>query len=91
MLLAKHKVEGKLYAVKVLSKAHIIRKREEKHIMSERNILVRSIKHPFLVGMHYSFQTKDKLYFVLDYISGGEVSIVTTTILGWSTSNSART
>jgi serine/threonine protein kinase len=77
VLLARHKAEGRLYAVKVLSKAHIIRRREEKHIMSERNILVHSIRHPFLVGLHYSFQTKDKLYFVLDYISGGEVMTLT--------------
>lgn len=42
--------------------------------MSERNVLLKNVKHPFLVGLHYSFQTTDKLYFVLDYINGGEVS-----------------
>lgn len=42
--------------------------------MSERNVLLKNVKHPFLVGLHYSFQTADKLYFVLDYINGGEVS-----------------
>lgn len=47
---------------------------QEKHIMSERNVLLKNVKHPFLVGLHYSFQTADKLYFVLDYINGGEVS-----------------
>lgn len=46
---------------------------QEKHIMSERNVLLKNVKHPFLVGLHYSFQTADKLYFVLDYINGGEV------------------
>lgn len=44
--------------------------------MSERNVLLKNVKHPFLVGLHYSFQTADKLYFVLDYINGGEVSSV---------------
>ena len=47
---------------------------QEKHIMSERNVLLKNVKHPFLVGLHYSFQTADKLYFILDYINGGEVS-----------------
>lgn len=44
--------------------------------MSERNVLLKNVKHPFLVGLHYSFQTADKLYFVLDYINGGEVSVL---------------
>lgn len=42
--------------------------------MAERNVLLKNVKHPFLVGLHYSFQTKEKLYFVLDYVNGGEVS-----------------
>lgn len=44
--------------------------------MAERSVLMKNIKHPFLVGLHYSFQTTDKLYFVLDYVNGGEVSVV---------------
>lgn len=45
--------------------------------MAERNVLLKNVKHPFLVGLHYSFQTTDKLYFVLDFINGGEVSRLT--------------
>lgn len=52
-----------------------MKRNEVKHIMSERNVLLKNVKHPFLVGLHYSFQTADKLYFVLDYVNGGEVSI----------------
>ena len=44
--------------------------------MAERNVLLKNVKHPFLVGLHYSFQTTDKLYFVLDFVNGGEVSFV---------------
>jgi len=73
VLLAKHKVEEKFYAIKVLHKAAIRKRNEARHIMAERNVLLKNIKHPFLVGLHYSFQTSDKLYFVLDYVNGGEL------------------
>lgn len=51
----------------------IMKRNEVKHIMAERNVLLKNVIHPFLVGLHYSFQTTDKLYFVLDYVNGGEV------------------
>ncbi|CAI8033378.1 Serine/threonine-protein kinase Sgk1 [Geodia barretti] len=41
--------------------------------MAERNVLLQNVTHPFLVGLHYSFQTSSKLYFVLDYVNGGEL------------------
>jgi len=71
--LARYKAQDTLYAVKVLDKSQIIRKNEVQHIMAERNVLIHNVSHPFLVGLHYSFQTTDKLYFVLDYVNGGEV------------------
>jgi serine/threonine protein kinase len=75
VFLARHKEEQKIYAVKVLQKTLIVKRNESKHIMSERNVLLENIKHPFLVGLHYSYQTANKLYLVLDYINGGEVFI----------------
>ncbi|XP_074642748.1 serine/threonine-protein kinase Sgk1-like [Tubulanus polymorphus] len=73
VLLARHKAEETLYAIKVLQKKAIMKRNEVRHIMSERNVLVMSVKHPFLVGLHFSFQSADKLYFVLDYVNGGEL------------------
>ncbi|XP_023660723.1 serine/threonine-protein kinase Sgk2 [Paramormyrops kingsleyae] len=73
VLLAKLKSDNKFYAVKVLQKKVILKKKEQKNIMAERNVLLKSLKHPFLVGLHYSFQTPEKLYFVLDYVNGGEL------------------
>ena len=57
----------------MLQKVAIMKRNEVKHIMAERNVLLKNVIHPFLVGLHYSFQTTDKLYFVLDYVNGGEV------------------
>ena len=54
--LARHKTEDGVYAVKVVSKALIKRKREERHIMAERDVLVKNTRHPFLVSLQYSFQ-----------------------------------
>jgi len=73
VLLAQHKMDRKYYAVKVLHKQTILRKNEQMHIMAERNVLTKNLTHPFLVGLHYSFQTADKLYFILDYANGGEL------------------
>ncbi|XP_012506680.1 PREDICTED: serine/threonine-protein kinase Sgk2 isoform X3 [Propithecus coquereli] len=72
VLLAKHKSDGTFYAVKVLQKKSILKKKEQGHIMAERSVLLKNVRHPFLVGLRYSFQTPEKLYFVLDYVNGGE-------------------
>ena len=74
--LARHKNEDMTYAVKVVNKALIKRKREERHIMAERDVLVKNTRHPFLVSLQYSFQTPDKLYFVIDFVNGGEVCFI---------------
>ena len=63
---------GECYAMKVLKKRHVHQKRQVEHTKTERNVLA-TIKHPFIVKLHYAFQTGDKLHFVLDYASGGEL------------------
>ncbi len=47
---------------------------EVEHTVSERKILATNT-NPFLVSLKYSFQSTDKIYFVLDYISGGELFV----------------
>lgn len=64
--------EGGLYAMKVLKKAELRARKQVEHTKSERRILEK-IRHPFVVGLHWAFQTSDKLYFVLDYWPGGEL------------------
>lgn len=44
--------------------------------MVERNVLLKGLQHPFLVGLHFSFQTPNMLFFVLDYVNGGEVCVL---------------
>jgi serine/threonine protein kinase len=66
------KANGRIYAMKVLQKANIIKRNQVEHTRTERNVLGK-IAHPFIVSLNYAFQTTDKLYFVLDYCAGGEL------------------
>ncbi|PAA49669.1 hypothetical protein BOX15_Mlig026841g1 [Macrostomum lignano] len=62
-----------LYAMKVLRKATLIRNQiDAEHTKSERNIL-EAIRHPFLVQLHYAFQTPGRLYLILEFLAGGEL------------------
>ena len=66
------KSDGKLFAMKVLSKPNIVKRKQVEHTKTERRVLG-TINHPFIVRLHYAFQTAEKLYFVLDYAAGGEL------------------
>jgi len=68
----KKKDTGKIYAMKVLRKETIIQRKQVAHTRAEKAIL-QMIQHPFIVTLHYAFQTEEKLYMVLDYINGGEL------------------
>lgn len=68
----RHIETGKIYAMKVMRKDAIIAKNQVKHTRDEKNIL-QKIQHPFIVNLRYAFQTKDKLYMILDYVNGGEL------------------
>uniref|UniRef100_A0AC34G4B8 Uncharacterized protein n=1 Tax=Panagrolaimus sp. ES5 TaxID=591445 RepID=A0AC34G4B8_9BILA len=72
----KQKATKKIYAMKVLGKENIKMRKEEKRVMAEKNVLKTNINHPFLVSLHFSFQSKTKLYFILDYINGGEFKAI---------------
>jgi protein-serine/threonine kinase len=69
--LVKHKCKNKLYAMKVLDKSEMITRNKVKRALTEREILATS-NHPFIVTLHFSFQTKNNLYFIMDYCAGGE-------------------
>jgi len=68
----KKKDDGKIYAMKVLRKEAIIQRKQVAHTKAEKTIL-QKLQHPFIVKLNYAFQTKDKLYMILDFINGGEL------------------
>ncbi|XP_060640473.1 ribosomal protein S6 kinase alpha-1 isoform X1 [Anolis sagrei] len=63
--------KGQLYAMKVLKKA-TLKVRDRVRTKMERDILV-EVNHPFIVKLHYAFQTEGKLYLILDFLRGGDL------------------
>lgn len=61
-----------LYAVKIVKKSGLMDDESLEHVLAENRVL-QTLDHPFLVKLHYSFQTADRLYFVMEYVSGGEI------------------
>lgn len=64
----------KTYAVKVLSKKHIVQEDKIKYVNIEKTALHRlGQQHPGIVQLYYTFQDELKLYFVLDFAEYGEL------------------
>jgi RAC serine/threonine-protein kinase len=72
VILCREKATGQLYAIKVLKKETIIAKDEVAHTLTENRVL-RTTSHPFLISLKYSFQTSERLCFVMEYVNGGEL------------------
>lgn len=57
VVLVKKKADvcDRVYAMKILKKKYIEKRKQENHVMTERNILV-GMDHPFIVKLYHSFQ-----------------------------------
>lgn len=72
VILAQKLDNKKLYAIKILKKKDILAQDQLEHTKAEKAIL-QHVNHPFVVGLEYAFQTPEKVYFVLEFMSGGEL------------------
>lgn len=71
----RRKANRQIYAMKVLMKKEMIRKKGTTHVISERNVLVQAAMEcpPFIIPLRYCFQTRRNLYMVTDYMPGGDL------------------
>lgn len=69
VLLVRRKDTGDLFAMKILKKETIQQSNQEKHVRTERDVLV-NIDHPFVIKFNSSFQNSRKLFFILEYCPG---------------------
>ena len=72
VLLVRHKHTRAAYALKVCSKAQIVRLKQVEHMISEKQIM-QAVQHPNLVRLYGTFQDAVNLYLVMEPVLGGEL------------------
>jgi PAS domain-containing protein len=71
VFLAKKKISGDYFAIKVLKKSDMVAKNQAMNIKSERTILTQ-IDSPYIVKLFSTFQSKDRIFLVMEYLNGGD-------------------
>lgn len=72
VVLAKRIATGQYYAMKVVTKQGLLDHKRVQDVFTERNVLTR-LSHPYLLKLHWTFQSDHKLFFVMDYMPGGDL------------------
>ncbi len=75
VMLAESRHNKNLYAIKVLKKDFIIENDEVGSTKSEKRVflIANQEHHPFLINLSCCFQTENRIYFVMEYIAGGDL------------------
>ena len=67
------KTNGEIFAMKVINKNFLIKHNKLRYAVTECNVL-KQVNSPFILTLHFSFQTQNYLYMVLDYCPGGDLN-----------------
>lgn len=72
--LARKRLTGELFAIKVLKKRTMVLRNQILNVRHERRVLMTAATSPYVATLHYSFQSAEYLYLVLEYVPGGDVA-----------------
>ena len=73
VFLAQRLATGKLYAVKAISKEQLLSEDSADQSMLERDVLAMGTGCTFLTALSATFQTNEHLYFVIEFVVGGDL------------------
>ena len=72
MFLVEHQILKIRFAMKRVAKSQLETEKDMLRAENERKILGMN-NHPFIINLHYAFQTDKFLYYILDFAEGGEL------------------
>ena len=73
VLMVELKNTGRIYAMKVIKKALVTDDEDIDWVQTEKHVFETASNHPFLVGLHSCFQTPSRLFFVIEFVRGGDL------------------
>ncbi|KAI8907599.1 kinase-like domain-containing protein [Powellomyces hirtus] len=73
--LVRHRGSKEVFAMKILRKADTIKRNQESHVRAERDLLSDAAAESanWVVRLVYTFQDAEYLYFVMEYMPGGDL------------------
>ncbi|KPJ02324.1 Protein kinase C-like 3 [Papilio xuthus] len=76
VLMVELKRTKRVYAMKVIKKALVTDDEDIDWVQTEKHVFETASNHPFLVGLHSCFQTPSRLFFVIEFVRGGDLMLV---------------
>lgn len=73
VMLAEHNKTKEIFAIKVLKKDVLVEDDDVECAIAEKNVLSKAHENPFLTKMYACFQTADRLFYVMEFVTGGDL------------------